>query len=207
MSSEMRRWSDLSNEEKADFTRTEPNEARFWSGTSVDSEGKDVYGPENAKRLAEQDGGKTLEMKLSDNNIDMDKSAMSGEDWEEASANYAKGASGDVKCYKGDEMLPDNTYEGTEKDAIDNNKNINSMTEVDNINGSKDKGIYTRNEDEKLEDAQGNKYSEASGAESTKDKSSSQEQSTGQQQDAESSKDTGQSNDDGHDYYNGPGYY
>jgi hypothetical protein len=83
---------------------------------------------------------------------------MAPDDWKEASANYANGASGDVKCYRGDNLRPGNVYEGTEKNAIDSNKSIGSITEVDNIEGTIVKGEYTRDENGALKDTQSDNY-------------------------------------------------
>ena len=159
-----RKWSDLSESEKAEITKTETNEARFWSGQSVDSNGEDVGGEENAKSLAQQDGGKTLEMKLEENNIDTE--SMSGEEWKEASQEYATGASGDVKCYKGDTSREGNVYDTHEREEIENNSNINSITEVDNINGTEVKATYERNpETGKLESSNGEAFVQTDSAE------------------------------------------
>ena len=122
-------WNDLSSEEKSAVTKTEPNEARFWTGSSTDDYGDGIGGEYNAKYRAIDDDGKTLEMKLfDDNNIDRDSI-----DWREASECYAKGASGDVKCYKGDNVREDSVYNTAEKPVINDNENINSITEVDNV--------------------------------------------------------------------------
>jgi len=157
MGEEKRKWSDLSPGEKAAATKTEPNEARFWSGRSSDDTGNDYSGEKNAERLAKEDGGKTLEMKLDEHNID--QTSLTPADWREASESFADGASGDVKCYKGDQLKPGNVYEGNEKDAINENKGINSITEVDNVTGESAKSSNSRNPDTgNLEDANGNSF-------------------------------------------------
>ena len=152
-----RQWNKLDTEEKAKFTKTNPNEARFWSGRSYSKNGNEYSGDENSKHLAKNDIGKTLEMKLDENNIDKDN--ISPKDWQEASKNFAEGALGDIKCCKGDELHKNNIYENTEKFIIENNKNIDSIIEVDNITGKNVKACYIRNlKTGNLEDINGNKF-------------------------------------------------
>ena len=112
-------------------------------------------------------------MKLFDDHS-IDKDNMSPNDWREASEYFALGASGDVKCYKGEILLPYNDYEGTEKDVIEKNHNIDSITEVDNITGNSIKAIHTRNlETTILEDSQGNIYTSDTKEQSTSQMTSS----------------------------------
>ena len=144
--------------------KTKPNEARFWTGTTGDN-----YGEDNAERLANQDGGKTLEMKLADAGVDKEAQlGMTEAEWDDASERFVNGASGDVKCYKGEidhktekpyNDQTDSVYNNTEKDKIEGNKDVNSITEVDNVNGTEVKGTYSINPNSgRLEDAHGNAY-------------------------------------------------
>ena len=156
------RWNDLSDEQKDAVLATEPDEARFWTGLDTEDEkGEDV-----AKDLAEQDGGKTLEMKLDAANIDRDslneeaptlnRDGKTRSGWDEASEKFAKGASGEVKCYEGDSPRKNSTFNKTEAPELNDNTKVNSLTKEDASGKEKENGKYTRNSDgTKLENSKG----------------------------------------------------
>lgn len=133
MVKEKRQWSDLSSKEKSEVVKTEPNEAYFWSGMTQGEDGNVYTGEENAASIAEQNGGKTLEMKLEENNIDSER--MSGADWNEASETFAKEASGNVHCIKGEIVRENSVYNTTEHEAIETNGSISNVTYVDAVHG------------------------------------------------------------------------
>ena len=93
----MAKWGDLTEAQKSECTKTALHEGRFWSG-ATNSDGNWIGGPVNAKSLAEADGGKTLEMKLKENGVEMPSyfnadgsvNAEAEKAWKEASASYEK---------------------------------------------------------------------------------------------------------------------
>ncbi|GFH42493.1 hypothetical protein Hs30E_10440 [Lactococcus hodotermopsidis] len=133
MADEKRQWGELSSKEKAEAVKTESNEAYFWSGMTQGEDGNVYGGEENAANIAEQNGGKTLEMKLEESNIDTE--SMSGAEWNEASETFAQEASGDVHCIKGENVREDSVYNTTEHEAIEENESISNVTYVDAENG------------------------------------------------------------------------
>jgi len=155
--------------------QTNPNEAYFWHGQSTDENGNIYGGQDNAMRIAEENGGKTLEMCMLDHRDDLEKAGVHFNDyddgtvkisygsnsdennrfWSDCSESFADQASGDIHVIEGQDPREDGTpemyshcvYNDTEHKNLLHNSNITSITHIDAINGN-ELGLEQVNNDE-----------------------------------------------------------
>jgi len=143
---------------------TNENEAYFWHGQTTDSNG--IHGGmNNARNIAMQNGGKTLEMCMLDNIDELESAGVNielysdgsikeifyGETeeeneqfWKDCSDAFAKQAQGDVHVIEGTDCRPNGVpesecpciYNTLEHDMLANyNSDITSITSVDAVTG------------------------------------------------------------------------
>ena len=110
--------------------KTEPNTAYFWSGKS-----NGVGGPQIAAEIARSNGGVTLETTLESQNINMPKWDFNDSDaiqaWRDASATYAKQASGEVRAIIGSDINPDGIWTTIELPTLKSNPNVSKIIIID----------------------------------------------------------------------------
>lgn len=109
---------------------TERNTAFFWSGKT-----KGVGGDEVAAGIAKEHGGTTLEMLIKERGIKMPtwdtSNPASVKAWQNISAEYAKGASGNVRAVVGERLRPGSIWETRELPALKANTAVTKITEID----------------------------------------------------------------------------
>lgn len=109
---------------------TKRNEAFFWSGRT-----SGVGGEKVAAEIAAKNNGVTLETLIADRNIKMpawdEANPASVKAWKDISAEYANGASGDVRAVIGQNLRADNIWESRELPALLKNPNVTSITTID----------------------------------------------------------------------------
>jgi hypothetical protein len=110
--------------------QTEPNTAFFWSGKT-----KGVGGDEVAAKIAGERGGTTLELLIKERGIKMPEwdtsNPASVKAWEDISAEYAKGAAGEVRAVVGDKLRPGNIWETKELPRLKANPAVTKITVID----------------------------------------------------------------------------
>ncbi len=118
---------------------TEPNSAHFWSGRSVDSNGQKIGGAGRAAEIAKKNGGTTLETLIEERKIKMPdwdpNNQISIKAWEDISAEYATGVSGEVKAVIGNELRPGNIWQTKELPALLKNPNVTKIITIDPVSG------------------------------------------------------------------------
>jgi RHS repeat-associated protein len=122
--------------------KTEPNTAFFWSGRT-----EGVGGMDTAANIAKTHGGTTLEMLIDKHKIQMpewdDKNPVVVKEWGEMSRAYAQGTCGLVRGVVGQDLRPNNIWEGYEKSALMKNPAVNQIDIVDPKYGNS-KTIFKR---------------------------------------------------------------
>jgi RHS repeat-associated protein len=110
--------------------KTEPDTAFFWSGRT-----EGVGGMDTAANIAKTHGGTTLEMLIDKHKIQMpgwdDKNPVVVKEWGEMSRAYAQGTCGLVRGVVGQDLRPNNIWEGYEKGALMKNPAVNQIDIVD----------------------------------------------------------------------------
>jgi hypothetical protein len=110
--------------------QTEKDTAFFWSGKT-----QGVGGDEIAAKIAKERGGTTLEMLIKERGIKMPEwdttNPASVKAWKDISADYAKGASGNVRAVVGNKLRPDNIWETRELPALKANPAVKKITVID----------------------------------------------------------------------------
>ena len=110
--------------------QTERDTAFFWSGKT-----KGVGGDEVAAAIAKENGGTTLEILIKDRGIKMPEwnsaDPASVKAWQEISAEYAKGASGQVRAVVGEKLRPGSIWVTRELPALKANPAVTQITEID----------------------------------------------------------------------------
>ena len=118
---------------------TKPDTAHFWSGRSKDANGKYQGGAIKAEEIARSEGGKTLEMLIEERKIVMPNwdptNHSSIKAWQDISAEYAAGASGEIRAVVGNELRRGNIWETRELPALINNPNVTRIIKVDPATG------------------------------------------------------------------------
>ena len=118
---------------------TKPNTAHFWSGKSIDASGQKIGGANRAADIAKQNGGTTLEMLIEERKIQMPdwdpNNPSTIKAWDDISAEYANGASGEVKAIVGNELRPGNVWQTKELPALLKNPNVTKITTIDPATG------------------------------------------------------------------------
>lgn len=130
---------------------TSPGEAVFWSGATELKPGESPWpgaktiqtpdgktlllaGEDNAKAIARAQGKVSLESLIEDRGITMqpwsDDPAVQ-KTWEDISARYASGVSGDVSVVLGDSLRPGNIWETVERGRLTSNPLVTSITKID----------------------------------------------------------------------------
>ncbi|MBI1905046.1 MAG: hypothetical protein HYS20_02215, partial [Rhodocyclales bacterium] len=118
---------------------TKPDTAFFWSGRTKDANGKARGGADDAARIAKEHEGTTLETLIEERGIKMpdwdptDPSSIKA--WEDISAEYARGASGEVRAVIGQDLRPGNIWETREFPALKANPNVTKITTIDPLTG------------------------------------------------------------------------
>lgn len=124
---------------KQNLVETKPDEAFFWSGRSKDAAGKTRGGPEDAARIARENGGTTLETLIEERGIKMPDwdptNPASIKAWENLSADYAAGASGKVRAVIGKDLRPGNIWETRELPALMSNPKVTRIVTIDPASG------------------------------------------------------------------------
>lgn len=115
---------------KGSRVETAPGTAFFWSGKT-----RGVGGDTVAADIARSRGGTTLEMLVEIRGIKMPKwdssDPASVRAWEEISAEYARGASGQVRAIVGDRLRPGNVWETRELPALRANPAVTQIVVID----------------------------------------------------------------------------
>ena len=97
-------------EEISKLLKTAPDTAFFWSGRT-----NGIGGADRAAEIAKTKGGVTLESTIADKNIKMPEWDFNNPDsikaWEDASAEYAKQISGEIRAVVGKELREGNIWE------------------------------------------------------------------------------------------------
>lgn len=106
--------------------RTETGKAFFWSGRT-----NGIGGEVKALEIAQSKGGITLEGLLKEKGIEMPKFSDNPKLWEEASAEYAKQASGEIRAVIGKELRVDNLWENIELPVLKSNPNVAKIIVID----------------------------------------------------------------------------
>jgi hypothetical protein len=110
--------------------QTEPNTAFFWSGHTSKVGGEKIAGS-----IASERGGKTLEMILRERGINMpvyDRTVPSSvKAWEDVSAAYAKGVSGEVRAVVGQSVRSESVWLTKELPALRSNPAVTKITIID----------------------------------------------------------------------------
>lgn len=130
---------------------TKPNTAFFWSGRT--SAGVGVGPVEGASEFglagetAAQRGGVTLEQVMKQRGIKLPEwnasDPVAVKAWEDASAAYANGVSGEVRAVLGTSQRPGSIWETVELPRLKNNPNVTKITAIDPETGA-ERVIFTR---------------------------------------------------------------
>lgn len=129
-------------EEISPLLKTEPNTAFFWSGRT-----NGIGGADRTAEIAKAKGGVTLESTIADKNIQMpewdfnDPSSIKA--WEDASAEYARQVSGEVRAVVGKQLREGNIWENVELPRLKNNPNVTKIITIDPETG-KETVIFER---------------------------------------------------------------
>jgi hypothetical protein len=111
--------------------KTEKSAAFFWSGRTS----KGIGVQQDAMRIAESNGGTTLEMLLEKRNIKLPDWDASNPEvvkiWEDVSAEYAKQVSGEVKVVLGKQLREGNVWQTKELPALKSNPDVTKIITVD----------------------------------------------------------------------------
>jgi hypothetical protein len=114
---------------------TDPNKAFFWSGRTAGIGGEAV-----ARKVAAARGGVTLEAIIEERGISMPSwdptNPASLQAWEEASRQYAAGASGEVRAVIGKSLRPGSVWETIELKALKANPRVTKIIEIDPATGA-----------------------------------------------------------------------
>ena len=110
--------------------KTDPDTAFFWSGRT-----NGIGGADRAAEIAKTKGGVTLESTIFDKNIKMPEWDFNNLDsikaWEDASAEYAKQVSGEIRAVVGKELREGNIWENVELPRLKQNPNVSKITIID----------------------------------------------------------------------------
>jgi hypothetical protein len=106
--------------------KTEPNKAFFYSGHT-----NGIGGELKALEIAKIKGGTTLEGVLADKGINFPKFEDNPKWWVDASAQYAKQVSGEVRAVIGKTLREDNIWENIELKRLKANLNVTKITTID----------------------------------------------------------------------------
>ena len=110
--------------------KTDPDTAFFWSGRT-----NGIGGADRASEIAKTKGGVTLESTIFDKNIKMPEWDFNNLDsikaWEDASAEYAKQVSGEIRAVVGKELREGNIWENVELPRLKQNPNVSKITIID----------------------------------------------------------------------------
>ena len=116
--------------EIASQLKTDKDTAYFWSGNSNGKGGKDF-----AMEYANKNGGITLEGLMDRKGIKMPIWDISNPNaikaWDDASAEYAKQASGEVRAIIGTSIRPNSTWERIELPALKSNNKVTKIIIID----------------------------------------------------------------------------
>lgn len=119
---------------------TNSGEAYFWSGLGRG-------GATTAAGAARTGGGTTLEMLLESRGIQMPAwdaaNPASVAAWQDVSAQFARGASGEVRAVLGDSLRPGNIWQTVEMPALQANPNVTTIIRVNPSSGA-ETVIWTR---------------------------------------------------------------
>ena len=119
---------------------TKKNEAHFWSGMGED-------GVNTAQKIANKNGGVTLEMTLKKQGIRLPKWDSNNLDslkiWNEASATYANQVSGEVRAILGSNISPRSVWSTIEFPALKGNLSVTKIISIDPVTKI-EKIIFTR---------------------------------------------------------------
>lgn len=124
-----------SYQELLHLTRTEPDTAHYWSGRDANGVGVGPSGSGIAERIAENNGGTTLEMLLERNGVSP-LPAWNRHDpesvrfWEDASAAYAQNARGNVTAVIGVDLRPGNIWQTVEIPRLVENPAVNRIIQI-----------------------------------------------------------------------------
>ncbi len=123
--------------------KTEPNTGYFWSGRTSEGIG---MGPQEgdlgiAARIADENGGVTLELYQARNVIEMPdwgdgSDAAVVKTWEDHSAAFARSMQGEVRATLGVNLRPGNIWETVELPRLIENPNVTRITIIDPETGS-----------------------------------------------------------------------
>ena len=115
---------------EASAFKTAPNTAYFWSGRTDGVGGMDV-----AAKIAQENGGTTLETVIDKNGVQMpvynQSNPASVAAWENASAEYAREASGTVRAVIGQNVRPDSIWLTKELPVLKDNPNVTEIIQID----------------------------------------------------------------------------
>ncbi|WP_438364167.1 PAAR-like protein [Zobellia laminariae] len=132
----------MSKEALEQALKTEPDTAFFWSGRTNGVGGQDV-----ALDIAKSRGGTTMEGIMDANNVKMPDWDIAKPEsikaWEDASAMYAKGVSGEVRAVVGNKLRPNNIWENVELPRLMKNPDVTKITTIDPVTQI-EKVIFTR---------------------------------------------------------------
>jgi hypothetical protein len=110
--------------------QTEKDTAFFWSGNT-----NGVGGQHDAKSIARSRGGKTLEMLIEERGIKMPvydrTNPASVKAWADISAEFAKGASGEVRAVVGENVRATSIWLQKELPALKSNPAVTRITTID----------------------------------------------------------------------------
>ncbi len=110
--------------------QTDKDSAFFWSGRT-----NGVGGDKQAAKIAAKHGGKTWDMLIEERDIKMPPwdtaNPTSIKAWEDISAEYANGASGEVRAVIGDKLRPGNIWETKELPRLRANSAVTKITAID----------------------------------------------------------------------------
>ena len=120
---------------------TKPDTAFFWSGRSSNAAGNKVGGAERTAEIARENKRTTLETLIEERKIEMPNwdpnNPAAIKQWEDISAEYAAGVSGDVSAVIGNELRSGNIWMTKELPALLKNQNVRKITTIDPATGVK----------------------------------------------------------------------
>lgn len=122
--------------ELLELTKTDPNEAYYWSGRDSNGVGVGPDGSRIAERLAAEANATTLKMLLERKGM----VPVPGWDvaepetirfWDEAAKAYAENACGTVTAIVGCDVRPDNIWQRVEVPRLTNNPKVTEIIQID----------------------------------------------------------------------------
>lgn len=129
-----RPYEDFDTDELRELLKTDPDTAYFWSGSTTGKDGTVAYSKAVARKLAEENGGVTIEMLIEKGHIEMPDygdGAASEAAWEEVSRLYAEQASGKVWGVIGRDVRDDNIWENREYPILRDGGNVTKITLIE----------------------------------------------------------------------------